>query len=81
MIRRNGPKIRDPNGRRVFVQLLFEIQDDAALPNNKSQLIQLYDRQVVVPFHQNVCDMCTHIPEFTAWRSSVENGEPVHRTQ
>ncbi len=77
MIRRNGPKIRDQKVRRVFVNLLFEIENDTPLPDNKTELIQLYDSQMVVPFHQKVCDACANIPEFTAWRNSVENGEQI----
>ena len=75
MIRRNDFLIQDPGKRRVFVSAIFEIPNGYALPNSKSELVDLFRKEIVIPFHQKLCPECHGIPGVEKWIEDLESGD------
>lgn len=74
MIRRNDPILRR-DSPRVFVNSIFEISSNHTLPKNKSELVSLIKKNIVIPFHKKVCSQCHAIPHSKEWLSSpVKDG-------
>ena len=77
MIRR-GDNVGSPSKPRVFVNSIFEIQENSTLPMDKTELVNLIDKGIVIPFHKHVCPSCHKIPYSKEWlKSEVKPGMSV----
>ncbi|KAK5646122.1 hypothetical protein RI129_004586 [Pyrocoelia pectoralis] len=56
----------------VFVLHIFEIEKGYEVPTNKTDLINLLRRGVVIPFHKSICSECHTIPQFDEWQKMKE---------
>ena len=53
---------------RVFVNAIFEIDIGHDLPKTKGELLDLLERNIVIPFHSQVCLHCHKLPRFLDWK-------------
>ena len=61
MVRRNDPILKDWSKPRVFVNAIFEIEEDQKLPETKEELVALIQNKTVVPISpQNMQRMPLH---------------------
>ena len=51
---------------------IFEIEKGHALPQNKSELVNMIDEKIVIPFHQRYCPSCHKIPGAQKWTKEPE---------
>ena len=52
---------------KAYVVSIFEIEEGHVLPQNKSQLLEMMDDKVVIPFHARYCPECHRIPGAEKW--------------
>lgn len=52
---------------KAYVVSIFEIEEGHMLPQNKSQLLEMMDDKVVIPFHARYCPECHRIPGAEKW--------------
>jgi len=71
--RRNEGYLERKNPR-VFVNSIFEIKENTALPKTKAELIELLNNKTVIPFHKKVCSECHSIPKSKEWAESSTQG-------
>lgn len=71
MIRINEGFLLRPNPR-VFVNSIFEIEAGYSLPMNKTGLIELLKKKIIIPFHARVCPQCHGIPQAKKWVATPE---------
>ncbi|KAF5269172.1 hypothetical protein FQR65_LT02472 [Abscondita terminalis] len=57
----------------VFVLHIFEIKEHTPLPTNKSDLVNLLNSGLVIPFHENICSVCHTIPKFKEWKKTNQS--------
>ncbi|KAF5278900.1 hypothetical protein FQA39_LY18326 [Lamprigera yunnana] len=57
----------------VFVVHIFEIEKGLKVPPNKTDLVRLLDKGMVIPFHKNICAVCHTIPMFDEWKKTEES--------
>ena len=68
--------MRHQKRRRVYVNAIFEINDELELPSTKLELVQLLKQGKAIPFHKWVCPVCHTIPKFDKWqRQDLLSGE------
>ncbi|KAH8324781.1 hypothetical protein KR074_000902 [Drosophila pseudoananassae] len=53
--------------RRVYPLPVFEIASGAEVPNNKSELLELYKKKLVQGFHEKLCGSCHKVPRQKEW--------------
>ena len=71
MIKRNDPLFQRP-APKVFVNAIFEIAEGhTPLPTNKSELVDLVKKKIVVPFHEKICKQCHSIPGQRHWMQDL----------
>ena len=70
MIQRNDPILQRP-APKVFVNAIFEIAEGHQLPDNKSELVDLIKKNIVVPFHVEICKQCHAIPGQSDWMQDL----------
>jgi beta-1,4-glucuronyltransferase 1 len=76
MIRRDPSLFRSTSKRpKVFVNAIFEIREGHNLPQNKRELVQMLDDQIVIPFHQHLCRNCHELPREADWKLDLESGK------
>jgi beta-1,4-glucuronyltransferase 1 len=46
---------------------IFEVREDQAVPNNKSELLDLFHRNLAFWFHSQICSACHKIPNASGW--------------
>jgi beta-1,4-glucuronyltransferase 1 len=73
MILRNQSK--NVSGNNVFVLPIFEIAKDQKVPENKTELLELYHRKLVVWFHSKICAKCHTVPLAGEWINATDEGE------
>lgn len=73
MLKRN-PQYSLQDGKRVFVFPIFEVAEGSEIPENKSQLQRLHERDQAVHFHKFICEECHRIPKYTEWMNLEETG-------
>ena len=50
---------------RAFVIPVFEIKKEYEVPEDKKQLIELLNEEIVITFHKNFCATCHTVPMVT----------------
>lgn len=51
----------------VFVLPIFEVEEHQQVPRNKSELLDLFHRNLAVWFHFKICPTCHTIPKAKEW--------------
>ena len=70
MIRRNDSQLQRPNPK-LFVLPIFEVEANVtALPYDKTELQQMLNKSIAIPFHKYVCSGCHTIPKQKEWRDA-----------
>ena len=62
------PDLTDPDSKCVYVIPAFEIQPNLALPQDKSQLLSLWEQNKVRPFYADICEKCQRPTDYNRWR-------------
>lgn len=62
----------NPAGLVVFPLSIFEIDAQYEVPWNKTELIKLYRKKIVIRFHKNICSKCHRIPKAIEWEATEE---------
>ncbi|KAH8262819.1 hypothetical protein KR044_000591 [Drosophila immigrans] len=52
---------------RVYPLPVFEIDEDVPVPNDKFELMQLFNKQKAQLFHAKVCQNCHMVPGYQSW--------------
>ncbi|XP_063215644.1 beta-1,4-glucuronyltransferase 1-like [Bacillus rossius redtenbacheri] len=55
---------------RVYVLPDFEVRRNIRAPTTKAQLVKLFWRQQVLPFHKQLCPECHQVPRLRQWLSA-----------
>jgi len=66
MVQQN-PEYLSSDNKMVFVLPIFEIEKNHPLPQNKSHLVSLLHKNIVVLFEQTICARCFEIPKYEEW--------------
>lgn len=74
MIAKNPSALQtlNPTGRVVFPLSIFEIDARYEVPWNKTDLLELIRKKIVIRFHKNICSKCHRIPKATEWEEKKE---------
>ncbi|EFA04866.2 N-acetyllactosaminide beta-1,3-N-acetylglucosaminyltransferase-like Protein [Tribolium castaneum] len=72
MIARDEPPLDRPYPR-VFPLPVFEIKSGEKIPENKSQLREMLDKNLAIYFHKDICYSCHKIPKFDQWKRLNES--------
>lgn len=65
----------NPSGLVVFPLSIFEIDARYEVPWNKTDLIELIRKKIVIRFHKNICSKCHRIPKAIEWEATEEADE------
>ncbi|KAK6636670.1 hypothetical protein RUM43_010332 [Polyplax serrata] len=76
MILRQDPPLHRKNPK-VFPLPIFELEADASIPPNKTELVKMLKTGRAIPFHKKVCAGCHTIPKFKEWVLANET-EDLH---
>ncbi|KAL0276523.1 UNVERIFIED_CONTAM: hypothetical protein PYX00_004080 [Menopon gallinae] len=71
LVRRQDPPLLHKNPK-VFPLSIFELEADAPIPANKTQLIQMLKKGQAIPFHKQVCPGCHNVPRSKEWMETPE---------
>ncbi|XP_075149563.1 beta-1,4-glucuronyltransferase 1-like [Haematobia irritans] len=69
--------IVESNRRRVFALPVFDLDRNALIPDNKEELMRLYDMKLAMPMHANSCSYCSLIPHQERWLALNNNGNKM----
>ena len=70
MIRNNASGIDPFTNRQVYVLAVFELDEKVtSLPESKSELVDLFHRELAVIFHVRYCKPCHDVPDSAKWRN------------
>lgn len=58
----------------VYVVPTFEIEEGEKLPENKAELVQLYNQDKAVYFHKFSCKHCQLFPDIELWLENSQSG-------
>lgn len=58
----------------VFVLQVFEVQSNLQVPTNKSDLKELLEKNLAIPFHRDICSQCHSVPKYDAWTRDEDYG-------
>ncbi|XP_044260774.1 beta-1,4-glucuronyltransferase 1-like [Tribolium madens] len=72
MIARDEPPLDRPYPR-VFPLPVFEVKSGEKIPENKTQLREMLDKNLAVYFHKEICYSCHKIPKFEKWKQLNES--------
>ena len=61
------------NSPKAYVVSIFEIEAGHKLPQTKNELINLMEKETVIPFHQRYCKSCHAIPGAEDWQKLSGN--------
>lgn len=67
MISNNENLILNGHGRRVFALPVFDLDQHAIVPDNKEELMTMYDMEMALPMHQESCSYCILVPDEDKW--------------
>ncbi|CAF1209456.1 unnamed protein product [Rotaria sordida] len=72
--------------RTLYVIPAFEIHSDTlkrsiALPQNKRELILLWNEEQIQPYQKDICSTCQFLTNYQAWKQETKNDEilPIFR--
>lgn len=68
-----NPLTLNPAGLNVFPLSIFEIDARYEVPGNKTELLKLIQKKIVIRFHENICSKCHRIPKATEWETTDES--------
>ncbi|XP_063239581.1 beta-1,4-glucuronyltransferase 1-like [Bacillus rossius redtenbacheri] len=72
LVLRRGGHSSSPSGPEVFPLALFELQEGAALPGSKTELLAMLSNGSAAPFHEKLCHDCHNLPNARRWRGTPE---------
>lgn len=75
MIARNEVPLTNSTNPRVFPLVLFEVNADQVVPENKTRLQEMLRNRTAIPFHKYVCPNCHNVPNGKEWVHTPENNE------
>lgn len=58
----------------AFVVPVFEIRESVKMPNNKRELLELWDKGLVRPFYWDLCQQCQRQTNYNMWRGLGKGG-------
>lgn len=81
MIARNNEELQRP-APKVYPFLVFEIEKNATIPNNKRELLKMLKDKTAILFHARVCPVCHVVPKQKEWLEQDETeGKFEKKTQ
>jgi beta-1,4-glucuronyltransferase 1 len=59
----------------LYVLAIFEVAEDQQIPGNKTELLELYQQELLVWFHYKICPTCHTISKAKEWIEAYDYGE------
>lgn len=59
----------------MFVLPIFEVAENQKVPENKTELLELFQENLVIWFHFKICPTCHSIPNASEWINASDDGE------
>lgn len=59
--------------RRIFPIAIYEVAENATVPNTKTELVEMLKTKQAQRFHASICKTCHSVPQNDKWESTPES--------